>query len=507
MRPQRTPSYTSPVDQGRVDLHQSLSNLNWLRTMSKTGGPPHQASRSSPLSASTATATITTAASHHPISSTEQQGHGIKQEIDLAVEEEVMAETQPTTDADMLPAAPPSKKESSDTISNISRSPSTSVTIQPPYQHHANVELATAPSSPVQSECSEASSTSASTSDDELMLNLRQTQLELLRRFPNSSLDEYLTNTDSRPPYAYATIIFMAMTCSGSKRLQIADIYNAIMSQWDYYRDRPEETGWKNSIRHNLTICRCFQKVMRQDADGKGGYWEIDDALAKVDVSMRPRDNLISKCKKNKLMNKNKRKGSKSVSHAGKTIQKYSNNKRKTSSSQSNRLTAAVSKKIQQQQQQQQWQQQQQVATAKNNDEQPLTNLNDMDVDEQLWNSSSSSSCFIDGDNLVSADPTTSVDEFFSDPTESAFPTQLFEALLEDVTGGSKSDDIITSGAPAFSSSANGHSSCVVLPRTIGSVPASPLNQSFNLSGSAFNMSFSRFMDHSDQLSLSMSVA
>jgi hypothetical protein len=297
----------------------------------------------------------------------------------------------------------------------------------------------------------------------------------------------------------------MAMTCSGSKRLQIADIYNAIMSQWDYYRDRPEETGWKNSIRHNLTICRCFQKVVRQDADGKGGYWEIDEALAKVDVSMRPRDNLIFKCKKSKLMNKNKRKGSKSVSHAGKTIQKYNNSKRKTpsSSSQSNRHTAAVSKKIQQQQQQQ-------VATATNNDEQQqLTNLNDMDVDDQLWNSSSSSSCFVDGGTMVGADPatTTSVDEFFSDPTESAFPMQLFEALLEDVTG-TKSDDM-TSGAPAFSSSNGGvgHSSCVVLPRTIGSVPASPLNQSFNFSGSAFTMSFSRFLDHSDQLSLSMSVA
>jgi hypothetical protein len=286
------------------------------------------------------------------------------------------------------------------------------------------------------------------------------------------------------------------------------------MSQWDYYRDRPEETGWKNSIRHNLTICRCFQKVMRQDADGKGGYWEIDDALATVDVSMRPRDNLISKCKKNMLLNKNKRKGSKSVSHAGKTIQKNNNSKRKilsssSSSSQSNRPTAAVCKKIQQQQQQQQQQQRHIVATTTNNDEQQLTHLGDMDVDNQVWNSSSSTSCFVDGDNLVSADPTitTSVDDFFSDPTESAFPTQLFEALLEDVTG-TKPDDM-TSGAPAFSTSTGGvgHSSCVVLPRTIGSVPASPLNQSFNLSGSAFNMSFSRFLDHSDQLSLSMSVA
>jgi len=80
---------------------------------------------------------------------------------------------------------------------------------------------------------------------------------------------------------------------TGSARVQLGQIYSNIMEMWEYYKARPHETGWKNSIRHNLTVCRCFRKVARSEGEtGKGGYWEIDEEAAKTDITLAPRDSL-----------------------------------------------------------------------------------------------------------------------------------------------------------------------------------------------------------------------
>lgn len=106
----------------------------------------------------------------------------------------------------------------------------------------------------------------------------------------SDQLKRHAANAAARPPYAYSAMIYMAVHAVNKDRVQLGEIYNQIQQSWAYYRARPDETGWKNSIRHNLTVSRCFKKVARAEGEsGKGGYWTIDEALAKVDVILTPR--------------------------------------------------------------------------------------------------------------------------------------------------------------------------------------------------------------------------
>jgi len=56
----------------------------------------------------------------------------------------------------------------------------------------------------------------------------------------------------------------------------LEDIYYAIESRFPYFKTAP--SGWKNSVRHNLSLNPCFEKVARPLTDrGKGHYWTVND--------------------------------------------------------------------------------------------------------------------------------------------------------------------------------------------------------------------------------------
>nr|XP_033818060.1 forkhead box protein J1 [Geotrypetes seraphini]XP_033818061.1 forkhead box protein J1 [Geotrypetes seraphini] len=90
---------------------------------------------------------------------------------------------------------------------------------------------------------------------------------------------DYKTNPHIKPPYSYATLICMAMQASKKIKITLSAIYKWITDNFCYFRHA--DPTWQNSIRHNLSLNKCFIKVPREkDEPGKGGFWKIDPQYA-----------------------------------------------------------------------------------------------------------------------------------------------------------------------------------------------------------------------------------
>jgi hypothetical protein len=90
-----------------------------------------------------------------------------------------------------------------------------------------------------------------------------------------------------KPPYSYAQLIGMAILRAPKRQLTLAQIYKWISETFAFYR-KSQDSGWQNSIRHNLSLSKSFNKMGRpKDDPGKGHYWIINEGFEKQYYKVR----------------------------------------------------------------------------------------------------------------------------------------------------------------------------------------------------------------------------
>uniref|UniRef100_A0A8B9RL16 Forkhead box P3a n=2 Tax=Astyanax mexicanus TaxID=7994 RepID=A0A8B9RL16_ASTMX len=83
---------------------------------------------------------------------------------------------------------------------------------------------------------------------------------------------EWYKYTNIRPPFTYASMIRWAILESPEKQLTLNEIYHWFTRKFSYFRHNT--ATWKNAVRHNLSLHKCFVRV----DGGKGSVWTVDEA-------------------------------------------------------------------------------------------------------------------------------------------------------------------------------------------------------------------------------------
>ncbi|XP_045479053.1 forkhead box protein N2-like [Harmonia axyridis] len=160
---------------------------------------------------------------------------------------------------------------------NINPSPSNSTNSTPKQQYFALTQML--PDQSPTSDYIEDSSISPGDSSNSSLnssfpacQNYQNSQQK--NKHPHNVPYDPMVHVNNKPPYSFSCLIFMAIEESPQKALPVKEIYSWILSHFPYFQNAP--TGWKNSVRHNLSLNKCFQKVEKAPNLGKGSLWTVD---------------------------------------------------------------------------------------------------------------------------------------------------------------------------------------------------------------------------------------
>lgn len=79
-----------------------------------------------------------------------------------------------------------------------------------------------------------------------------------------------------KPPFSYIALIAMAIRDSPTGQCTLAEINGYLIDKFPFFRG--SYTGWRNSVRHNLSLNDCFVKVLRDPSRpwAKDNYWMLN---------------------------------------------------------------------------------------------------------------------------------------------------------------------------------------------------------------------------------------